>query len=189
MLLNIIVVILVMVVLGIEIHLNKLDSVEKENLRQQLEQVHASETARPKFEIILNGVLIENDKQVVNIQSQEGAYPLELRIRNTGSASAQDVQAFLWVPEEVELTSHGNGWTPNGVPNKPSNPTVKVQGVKEYVFLSPATINVNNWMTSRPGILRIPNGVQIVPMRLKLYSAEGVFSEWKFAVSPAGWAE
>lgn len=182
--LNISVVAAIVVALGLQIYLDQQDAKENKTLQQQVAELHTSGTARAKFELMVNGASIEQDKQVIDISQQSGLFPLELRIRNVGDVSGHDVQAFLWIPEEIEIQSLGNKWSFNGTPKKPSDPIQEVAGVREYAFIAPAAINVHNWMITRPGQLNIVDQGQVVPMRLKLYAEGGVFQEWKFAVRP-----
>lgn len=182
--LNISVIVATLIALAIEIRLDLRDDKEKEALRQQVAEMHASETARAKFELMVNGTLLEQDKQIIDMSVQSGLFPLELKIRNFGNTSGHDVQAFLWVPEEIEVQSLGNKWFFNGTPKKPSDGVQEIAGVKEYAFIAPAAINAQNWMITRPGQLNLGYQSQIVPMRLKLYAGGGVFQEWKFAIRP-----
>jgi len=169
--------------LAIEIYLERRDSKEAQEMHSKLVEIHSSETARPGLELTLNGVRIETREQLVPVPEGGEGPPFVLGLKNTGSATASDVQAFLWVPSDLPTLLLGKHWIHNGTPSKPgTDGTEHVAGVTEHAFLSPAAINVGNWLTLGNGKLPgLPKGTTI-PMRLKVYANGGVFEEWTFGV-------
>lgn len=180
--LNITVVCALIAALIIEIVIDVKADKESRELKETIDRVHASETARPELELSVNGQRIEKREQRVSLEPAGANLKFELTLRNVGSAGATDVQAFLWVPEDLRIPFLGKHWIPSGNPAKPGVPGDKVAGVIEYVFVAPASIAAGNWMVLGHGQFpMLPEGM-MVPLRLKVYASGDVFQEWTFGV-------
>ena len=156
---------------------------EAAKMQSQLAEIHASETARPVFELSVNETQIHSREQSISLPEESDQLAFELKLRNIGRATATDIQAFLWVPEEIQIPFLGRHWISNDIPTKPGSPNNElVDGVKEYAFVSPVAINVKNWLTLGHGKLPLFNTGVEVPFRLKVYASGGTFQEWTFGV-------
>ena len=156
---------------------------EAAQMQSQLAEIHTSETARPAFELSVNGTKIHSREQWISLPEENGQLAFELKLTNIGKATATEVQAFLWVSEEIQIPFLGRHWISNGIPTKPESPNNElVKGVKEYAFVSPVAINVKNWLTLGHGRLPLfQKGVE-VPFHLKVYASGETFQEWTFGV-------
>ncbi len=153
------------------------------NLKKQISELHVKASREPAFDLSLNNITISEEK-LISIDKDGEKYPLEFRIKNIGSKSADNIQIHLLVPSELDVPFLGKHWTNQGTPEVFNDEKFKsLNGVIQYSFIYPVSIHPDDWLKLGHGYLVksfIENNP--IPLRFKISIEEGKKEIWNFNI-------
>jgi hypothetical protein len=174
---------LVALALLAEIKLERDDQKESSKLREQVATIHSKAAAVPKFELLVNKHTVR-DGQTIQLTKSGAQHPLEFTLKNTGEATARNLQVHLLAPTQLPIPHLGRHWRATGTPDVPNDVGYSpLEGVTQYTFISPADLNPQDWLGLGHGYLDTPRGP--VPLKLKVSAEGGAKASWVFSVVAA----